>query len=327
MEIPVYKLAQYGVILGTVFYDTKTNKFVDKMAIVDRDLPIQDYLSCEVVCNNTVTVVGKDYSNGDYIVCFGDNMLYSLRKRELRRYRMTNIKVSRDDKFICIDGKYEDLSYLFPDKNIEFLGMSVYSQESSLGVAKKFTATYKDNICIVKFSKLSSQKDLYNEIKYFKLAKLFGVDCCTVRLSTYFGKKCCISELSYDPTKDVFKSFKSTGRNPMEIYKSFSKEERIKFDKLMILDYMVEQQDRHMSNIAVCNGRLYPTFDNGECLGIGGIGYFSRNFRNYVEKLDKGYIRSIFSCPSTVKSKIARVLQDKDEQIMIFRNMRKVGLL
>ena len=51
-----------------------------------------------MICNNTVTVVGKDYSNGNYIVCFGDNMLYSLRKRELRKYKMTNIYVEKLDK-------------------------------------------------------------------------------------------------------------------------------------------------------------------------------------------------------------------------------------
>lgn len=37
MEIPVCKIAQYGGIFGTVFYDTKANKFVDKRIIVDRE--------------------------------------------------------------------------------------------------------------------------------------------------------------------------------------------------------------------------------------------------------------------------------------------------
>lgn len=52
----------------------------------------------------------------------------------------------------------------------------------------------------------------------------------------------------------------------------------------MGLDYIMSQQDRHMSNIALLNRGMYPLFDNGECLGIGTIGFFSQNYRIYMER-------------------------------------------
>ena len=59
-----------------------------------------------------------------------------------------------------------------------------------------------------------------------------------------------------------------------EILKSLSDKDKWIFDKYMLLDYILLQEDRHYSNLAVVNNRLYPLFDNGECLGIGSIGYF-----------------------------------------------------
>lgn len=325
LRLPVCKISSYNNIVGTIFYDTSSNRFIDDKVRIQRILPVQDFASCITMTNNLCTVVGKDYSTGNYIVCFGDNFLYSLDKESLYKYRLTNIKICKDNRFRCIDGKLEDLSYLFPDKKIEFLDEKSSIQESSLGVARKFVAKYNNKLCVVKFSKLRNNMDLINEIKYYKLAQILGVSCCKVHLSKYFGKMCCISEFRYNINKDVFNSFKVLGGNPMKIYQNLSSKDKMKFDKLMVLDYIVEQQDRHMSNIALCNDKLYPSFDNGECLRVGSVGYFSSNFRTYVERLDSEYIKGLFR--SIDINRIKGVLSNNEEYDLVVNNMKRLGLV
>ena len=295
MIIPVSIITKYGVPIMTCVFDTSSNKFTDSNTIFkDRRLPFQDYMSCELSTLSTATVVGKDYKNGNFIVCFGDNFLFSITKDNLLKYYLSNITVTKDGRFLCKDGKLNDLGYLFPDKNIQFIGNLKEIQVSSLGLARKFYARYKSNNCIVKFSK-NNGVDLDNELIYFRLAKILGVPCCNIIKSVYNNKDCCISYLHYNINKDCFISFKNTGLSLESIILSLSNKSRIDLDKILLLDYLVNQQDRHMSNIALCNNEIYPTFDNGECFNIGSIGLYSQNFRVYVERLNKNYLKSLLS--------------------------------
>ena len=113
---------------------------------------------------------------------------------------------------------------------------------------------------------------------------------------------------------DIYISFKNLNKSFGEILKSLSDKDKWIFDKYMLLDYILLQEDRHYSNLAVVNNRLYPLFDNGECLGFNSISYFSSNFRSYVERLDKNYLRSL----CTVNNKFYELLNHN--QISLVKN-------
>ena len=292
MQIPVANLTRYGAIVGSVLYDTVENRFTDSNTVCKRSLPVQDYLDCTVNNNSCITVVGEIPARNMYVCCFGDNFCYELREPYLRKFTISNMKLDHENRLQCMDGKLDDLSYLFPDDRIEFVSLFWGSNQSSKGIARKFSARYNGKLCIVKFTK-GNNEDLDNELRYKQICDLLGVNCCQVYVSEYYGKKCAVSVYAYGK-EDIYISFKNLNRTVEQIVSSFSPEDKRMFDKYLLLDYILLQQDRHYSNLAVVNNGLYPLFDNGECLGLGSISSFSRNFRTYIERLDRNYLKSLF---------------------------------
>lgn len=322
MQIPVCYITQYGNIIGTIDYlDNHIFRDNRDNYSIERELPLQDLISCEVINNNICTVVGRDKKY--YIVCFGDNYLYRINRDTLIKYNISNAKQTRDNRIIITD-KIHDLGCLFPDKDIIFDKNYIGEYQTSLGIARKFFAKYKGHYCIVKFSKRSDNKDLENEIKYYKIARILGVDCCRVIYSKYDGRDCCISIFEYNREKDVFSSFRKLNKPLGKIYEQLSDKDKIKYNNMMILDFVLSQQDRHYSNIALCNNRLYPLFDNGECLGIGSIGHFSANNRQFVKKLPVNYIRKFIS-----RQQLAEILKilNEDEQHLLRNNLKELSII
>lgn len=289
MQIPVCNIERHGMLAGAVIFDTNTRKFLDINKISDRCLPVQDYLSCTVECNKRCTAIGKVYARGTYVICFGDNFAYECDRQVLMHYTVSNLKFGSDGRIICIDGRLPDLIDLFPDKKIKFVSSFSESQASSLGVSRKFYAYYDGMPCVVKFSKRTDNKDIFNEELVYNMACKLSVPCCRAITSKYFGKYCCISIYAYT-ARDVFRSFKTTGLSIKDIYNRLRDEDKVIFDRMMLFDFLVKQEDRHMSNLALLNGRMYPLFDNGECLGLGIVSIFSANFRKYILGMNKNYL-------------------------------------
>ncbi len=265
MNIPVCYIEQYGNIIGT--YEFNEDKFIDNIVSTsqDRILPIQNYTDCSVINrNNICTIVGRD--NREYIVCFGDNSLYRISRDKLNNYNISNA-IIKNNRLTILDD-INDLGHRFPDKSIKFSNIFTDIKQSSIGIARKFIGTYNGCTCIVKFSKRSDNKDIQNEIKYYEIAKSLNIKCCRAYYSKYDNRDCCISIFEYNMNNDIFSSFKKLNKPIEEIYKSLSKIDKQEFDKMMLLDYLLSQQDRHYSNIALINDRMYPLFDNGESLGI-----------------------------------------------------------
>lgn len=308
MLIPVAYITNYGGNpIGCVAYNTDTHKFNDTDISLAKGaiLPIQDYLSCEVK-GLYATIVGKNYK--EYVCCFGDNMLYSLSKEQLSHYKLTNVKITKDNRLICRQGKMQDLSYLFPDKRIQFVRLSRELQNSSIGIAKKFYAKFNGKDCLIKFSK-GNENDLINEVLYYKVGKILNIRVCKAILTQYNGKNCIASIFEYDKKKDSYLSFKNTNKTLGDIRNSFCESDKLEFDKALILDYLLSQQDRHLSNLAIVNGRFYPLFDNGECLGLSPISYFSNRFRQYIERMDN--VSKVLSITEQQYREIIKVLKDK----------------
>ena len=314
MKIPVCYISEYGRIIGTSVYDTKTNLFKETEKISNRNLPILDIKSFLISNQNKLgSLVGKVKNN--YVVCFGENILHLITRNQLLKINLSNVKFSTDGKVICVDGALEDLSYLFPDTNLKFIENKDFVRASSLGVAKKFIGVYKNRLCVVKFSKFSHNEDLENEILYKRVADVLTIPCCKVIKTRYSGKDCVVSLFEYNPEIDCFQSFKTLKGDIGNILKNVSKKSQIMFDRMLILDFLMSQQDRHMSNLALLNGEIYPLFDNAESLGLGGIGYFSENFRQVVKRMDIRYVEKIMQIDSLKLNEIRNILGFKKFQI------------
>lgn len=315
MLIPVNNVVQYGSIIATTYYDN------ERLCLIEgnkssRILPKLDNLACILESNNIATVVGRDKRY--YIVSFGDRYLYRLDRKSLVRYRVSNLS----SKGKLIDTNLPDLGTLFPDKQIDYLyGIEEY-QKSSIGVAKKFYAMYNGRKCVVKFSKYSDKELVYEQL-YYKIGSLLGVPVCKCSCSIYRGRKCSISVVEYD-SDDVFMSIKSLGGNLSQIYGRLDKRECRRLDSALLLDYIMLQQDRHMSNIALVNKKFYPLFDNGECLGLGPIGFFSSNFRKYTESLNKEYRHDLIKWDIQGCNQEFNSIGLKQENSMFIQEVRRI---
>lgn len=309
MKIPVSHISKFGTICGCILFDTITLKFTDSDELSNRMLPVQDFLSCNIQANSEMaTLVGKAGSN--FIICFGDTLLHSVDEQTLSTLKLSNRNYTADNKISYVDGTLQDLSALFPDSNLKFVKHQHFVNASSLGIAKKFIGNYQGNTCVVKFSKLSSNEDLMNELLYMQIADILAVPCCKVIQTTYSGKPCVASLFAYHPETDCFRSFKTCG-GLEKAYNLLTKEDQHIFNKMMILDYLMSQQDRHMSNLAIVNDKIYPLFDNGECLGLSAVSIFSDRFRKYVLRLDKKYIQQLIKLDKFTLDKISFILNNK----------------
>jgi hypothetical protein len=320
--IPVAHLINmYGKRVGSVQYNVEYNKFVDTNVVVKANLPVQSYDTCEVLNNNIVTVVGKERNN--YVVCFGDNYVYSLNKEKLLRYKISNVKFRSDRKIVSTDGKLAYLEDLFKGLRVEFADNFESMQATSLGVTRKFFGKLKDDYCVVKYSKYESEKDLQNEVIYYRLSLLLGVKCCRARAIIYGGRVCAVSVFEYNKFKDVFKSFRQYGSLSSAI-NALNDEDKDDFKRYLILDYLCGQQDRHLSNLATVNGRLYPLFDNGDCFGLGPIYGYSVGFRKTVESLGVDELSFLVKINKDVLVKAHELLKDNARIKMFDDNYRRL---
>lgn len=325
MRIPICnQIDLYGRIINTTIFNTETYKFETTSELFSRELPELSYIDYQVNSKGIATILGK--VRNDYVINFGNKQAYLMNKESILKfgYKLSNIKIATSGKFICTDGKLGNLSKLFPDTQIKYSRACNIENKSSVGFADKLIGQYKGKRCIVKFSKPAyNNQDILNEYLYYKIAKALEIPCCQVYLSKYFGRKCCISMYEYDINNDVFVSFRNTNKSISEIYRNFNQVDKDIFDKIMILDYIVEQQDRHLSNIALVNGHIYPSYDNGECLGIGAQGYYSAQFRKYVEANLKNRVRNLISCDKLKEIMELKELNSNQKQI-IRKNIEKL---
>lgn len=196
-------------------------------------------------------------------------------------------------------------------------------QNSSIGVAKKFYAKFNGKRCIIKFSKLGDNQDLINEVIYYKLSKVIPVKVCRKIITTYCGKRCIALIFEYS-NRDTFVSFRHKGGIVGKVRNRLDRKQQKELDRALILDYLMSQQDRHLSNLALVNDLFYPLFDNGECLGISSIGYWSNKLRNAVERWGSDYVKNILPINDIQYYKIIEVLKTEDRIRIFQRNFNKI---
>lgn len=151
------------------------------------------------------------------------------------------------------------------------------SSSGSLGVNRKFLGR---RICdnkkgVVKFPIHRYSFDCINEVLVSDLANLLGIKCCIATKEIYQGNSSCIMSPFYNDglfisAKQLVgtESFKEFNKlfNYKFILESFDENTLDDFYKMLFLDVITRQEDRHISNFGFTSTEMYPLFDNGRCL-------------------------------------------------------------
>ena len=114
--------------------------------------------------------------------------------------------------------------------------------------------------------------DVESEIAVYKLSKRLGIPCCPVYR---FDKNTIFSEFLYDFSNEYIVHFRRLfdgARSENEYQNLINVRPQYKEDiiKMLVLDFITRQDDRHLSNIAVKVSNnvesFYPLYDNGRSL-------------------------------------------------------------
>jgi hypothetical protein len=264
-------------------------------------------MGLEINNNNTAVIVGK--SRDKYAVCFGDNYIYLLSVGSLSRYTVINTNIA----------DIPDLSGMFGEPSVEFLNHLANKQSTSLGVTRKFFGKSKYGYCILKFSKYPDTcVYLDNEVFCYKIALILGVSCCRAFRTKYSGRDCVLSVFEYNVDIDTYRSFRQTGLPVSGILNTLSKTDRAMFVRYLIFDFLTRQQDRHLSNLALINDRLYPLFDNGDCFGTGFVSEQSKIFRDAVLRLSAEDVHKALPVTAKQLKDVEDVLSASPERAEMF---------
>lgn len=166
----------------------------------------------------------------------------------------------------AIDSVFDSVFELRVDLDGDSISTPEGNNIKRYGVYNNHYGIYKKRI-----SPLS--RDVESEVAVYGLAKLLGVDCCPayrVDSDTVF------SEFEYDWGREYLvhagRLFDDGERGDDEYYNLLSVRPQYQREivKMIALDFVTRQDDRHLSNVAVRIGRdgesFYPLYDNGRSL-------------------------------------------------------------
>ena len=114
--------------------------------------------------------------------------------------------------------------------------------------------------------------DVESEIAVYKLAEKIGVPCCPVYIH---DKNTIFSEFLYDFSNEYIVHFRrlfdgARSDNEYENLLTVRPQYKDDFIRMILLDFITRQDDRHLSNMAVkvtSEGEsFYPLYDNGRSL-------------------------------------------------------------
>ena len=114
--------------------------------------------------------------------------------------------------------------------------------------------------------------DVESEIAVYLLAQKLGVPCCPAYRA---DKDTVFSEFLYDYSKEYIVHFRrlfdgARGENEYQNLVSARPQYKDDIARMILLDFITRQDDRHLSNIAIkmsaSNESFYPLYDNGRSL-------------------------------------------------------------
>lgn len=234
------------------------------------------------IIRDSITILGKYYSgkekNIKYIVCNGEVKRASLTKQEIKlKYNSNNFSNARiysNGSIRMLKGSIPFLNNLSKMQNndtvVKISNISG-ATPGSIGVSKKFLGrrVSDDKIGCVKFELFPNSYDIKNEVLAYKLGSLLNFDVAEATFEKFNGNDCIISIYNYDLNTEKIASLKSEidvdnfnqEFNRGWIERRKSKQAFEKFIQMIILDLIMHQTDRHISNIAFKGNNLYSLYD------------------------------------------------------------------
>lgn len=136
------------------------------------------------------------------------------------------------------------------------------------GVEPKFVS-WGTTVKIIKSGNVKNYA-LLNEVLCYELGLLFGVKVCkTERID----KNRVYSEFAYGLNTYFVTAKQLFGSETFdkyftiaELYRRYGDGCVKDFQRMLLFDLIIRQEDRHISNFAFCSEGLYPLYDNGRCL-------------------------------------------------------------
>lgn len=268
------------------FIDEQTfNRLKYKLSVFDKN-KIALYSNGTCV-RNSVTVLARYYYSSrkevKYFVCDDNLNKISMSKQDIQRAYSTksfsNIRVCSDGSIRALSGSIpflQNASNLMTDNTVIKLGGINEITPGLMGVSKKFFGKRVSDgkVGCVKFELFPNSYDIRNEVLAYKLGKLLNFDVVEATFEKFDGSNCIISIYNYDMRTEKISSLKSeigtdnfhARFNKNWFIKNKSREAFEKFMQMVMLDLMMHQTDRHISNIAFKGDQLYSLYDNGRAL-------------------------------------------------------------
>ena len=158
-------------------------------------------------------------------------------------------------------------------KKLDVQGDSLSSPE---GMNIKRYAVCEGKYGILKDRLHPYSTDVESEVAVFNIAKLLGVQVCPAWLVTTKHGTSAFSKFEYNFAKEYIvharRLFSDKERTPNEYVNLVTKLSNFKqeIQKMILLDFITRQTDRHLSNLAVrihnSTTTMYPLYDNGRSL-------------------------------------------------------------
>ncbi len=134
---------------------------------------------------------------------------------------------------------------------------------------------YNKEFGIVKYRMHPYSTDAINEVIAYRLGKLFNIDCCYANM---VSSDAVFSKYEYDYNKEYLIHARNIVNgevlsldNYEYIINTYFKESTNSIIKMILFDFIINQDDRHMSNWGVLmdlqgNKHMYKLYDNGRSL-------------------------------------------------------------
>ncbi|MBR3439402.1 MAG: hypothetical protein IKH13_07880 [Clostridia bacterium] len=176
------------------------------------------------------------------------------------------IAKTKDEKF------YDVMTSVFQSVFIQKIDLSGDSVDTPEGYNIKRYGCYNGKYGIYKQRISPLVTDVESEIAVYLLSEKLGIPCCPAFLT---DKDTVFSEFLYDFSNEYIVHFRrlfdgprgdNEYRNLIEVRPQFKND----IIRMLILDFITRQDDRHLSNIAIKitkdSESFYPLYDNGRSL-------------------------------------------------------------
>jgi hypothetical protein len=304
--IPVNNVEQHGGMIASTAYDTDRHRFTE-VELSGLRLPIISYLGDSISFRDKACVLlGKCESR--YVVSFGENRALLVDRRVLGG---SGVNYEEDDagQIRMRSAEIPDLSGFFNNDSFVFLSDIRTSGSSLPGLRSKFLGydVSGGKVGVVKFD---TDAKLKNEVYYKIVGDALSIPVCRAELGKACGGEAAvISYYEYNCAADALVSFRKlltlNKWSLQDLLGKMPEDFTADFYRALLLDYIMEQADRHMSNLAVLNNeKLYPLFDNGSALGSESVRGYSEGFRRAVGRMSPDFIARTLANLESARKKL-----------------------